>query len=370
MKLMGTFLSNFTELLIFDLDAAAFLKSDEIIHFGVGHNYINNYKSRIADCKVKNCPHGSYTIDAKHVTETVKKYFGADFKDHRSVKPEYASYREYEFYFDGKLYHFDRGAGEAVYYARVDNAAKNPSGNVVMTGELYNAEDAKDILGTFEAVAKPHKYGGKDTWSIVSLALTKPAGKLDENTRAMFGVIVSSVYESKIKDLQVSGYKYNLLGEDVDIYMVVCENGRKCDLAVMSDGTVYINENEDTPSFKRVRVANLTYIDEPVVLDYSDISYDDFAWKVARGLKLNPVTVAPLNPRNPFAGLIVDHRKVRIYGVAYEFDIGELIAVDDTTEYVYCAPKGNPEEFFRVFYREDAYVIDYDKQVTVQDPGM
>ena len=49
---------------------------------------------------------------------------------------------------------------------------------------------------------------------------------------------------------------------------------------------------------------------------------------------------------------------------------GEFIAVDNTTEYVYRAPNGNPEEFFRVVYDKDAYVIDDDEQVTVQDPGM
>jgi hypothetical protein len=166
---MSTFLSNFTEQGFFNLDAAAFLKSDDIIRFGVWHNHINNYRSRIAPCKVKDCPHGSLTIDAKHVAESVKKYFAADFTAHRSVKPNYEFYKEYEYYYDGKLYHFEGADGEATYYARVDKAVQNAAGQIVMTGELYNIEDKADILGSFEAVAKPYKYGGKNTWSIVSL---------------------------------------------------------------------------------------------------------------------------------------------------------------------------------------------------------
>ena len=169
LKLMSTFLSNFTELGFFDFDAATLLKSDAIVRFGVWNNYVNNYRSRIAECRVKNCPHGSLVIDAKYVAESIKKYFDADFKDHRSVKPDYEFYKEYEFYYDGALYHFEGADGEAVYHARVDRAVQNSSGQIVMTGELFNADDEDDKLGKFEAVAKPYKFGGRDTWAIIAM---------------------------------------------------------------------------------------------------------------------------------------------------------------------------------------------------------
>lgn len=38
-----------------------------------------------------------------------------------------------------------------------------------MVGELYNADDKTDKFSAFEALAKPYKFGGKNTWSIVSL---------------------------------------------------------------------------------------------------------------------------------------------------------------------------------------------------------
>ena len=169
LKLMSTFLSNFTELWMFNFDADEMLKSDGIIAFGVRHNYVNNYDSAIAVCEIEDCPHGSLVIDAKRVAETVKKYFGVDFKDHHSVKDEPGFYKEYVYFYDGKLYHFEGSDGEAVYFARVERAEKKASGEIVMTGTLYNANDEDDTPGAFEATAKPHKYGGKDTWAILSL---------------------------------------------------------------------------------------------------------------------------------------------------------------------------------------------------------
>ena len=41
-----------------------------------------------------------------------------------------------------------------------------------MTGDIYNADDKTDRPWTFEAFAKPYKWKGKDTWSILSLRVT------------------------------------------------------------------------------------------------------------------------------------------------------------------------------------------------------
>ena len=168
MKRMGFFLSNFTELHMYTFDAAT-VSRDALISFGILHNDTNNYQSRIAPCTAEDCPHGSLSIDAAYVTESIKKYFGVDFKDHASVKPDFNYYAEYLYYFDGKRYHFEGADGEAAYHARVEEAATNDAGQVVMKGTLHNAEDETDIYGTFEAVAKPYTYNGKNTWAIVSM---------------------------------------------------------------------------------------------------------------------------------------------------------------------------------------------------------
>ncbi|MCR5347236.1 MAG: hypothetical protein K6E38_05605 [Fretibacterium sp.] len=173
LKSMSTFLSNFTEIGLFNFDIeksgdddALHLGSDpshpDLIRFGIWHNYINNFKSRIKPCKKKNCEYGSLTIEGKFVSDSVRKYFDIDLKN-RSVDDSDPPY-----HFDGKLYHFEGADGEAVYYAEVKQAEWN--GKIVrMAGELYNAEDKDDRPWTFEATAKPYKWNNKDTWAILSL---------------------------------------------------------------------------------------------------------------------------------------------------------------------------------------------------------
>ena len=99
LKKMSTFLSNFTEVGMRDFDVSTITR-DALIHFGVQHNNINNFKSRVVQCKINGCPHGSLAIDAKYVDETIKKYFAKNFKDHGSVKPDYDYDKEYLYYFD------------------------------------------------------------------------------------------------------------------------------------------------------------------------------------------------------------------------------------------------------------------------------
>ena len=177
-KLMSTFLSNFTELGFYDFDVrksgdddALHLGGDpshpDLIRFGIWHNYVNNFKTRIKPCPKKNCEHGSLTIDAKFVAESVKKYFDIDLK-HRTVEGGTP------YHFDGKLYHFEGADGEAVYHAEVKQVTRK-GGVVRMTGDIYNTEDKDDRPYTFEATAKPYKWNGKDTWAILSMKVTPQA---------------------------------------------------------------------------------------------------------------------------------------------------------------------------------------------------
>lgn len=163
LKRMGVFLSNFTELgfMNFKKDAVG---REDLIRFGIWHNYRNNYKSRIAACGVKDCPHGSLVIDGKYVGESIKKYFAIDFKEHGSVMASDPPY-----YYDGKGYHFEGADGESTCFARVKEVFRTDSGRLRMIGDIYNADDETDLLGTFEALALPYQYNGKATWSILAL---------------------------------------------------------------------------------------------------------------------------------------------------------------------------------------------------------
>ncbi|MBR3664310.1 MAG: hypothetical protein IKN64_06610 [Desulfovibrio sp.] len=177
LKLMSTFVSNFTELGFMNFDTkkegtddVLHLGSDpsnpDLIRFGIMHNYVNNYKSRIKPCPTKGCKHGSLVIDGKYVVESVKKYFDINLKN-ASVEQSDPPY-----HFDGKLYHFEGADGEAVYYAEVKQATQE-GGVIRMSGDIYNAEDKNDRPSTFVATAKPYKWNGKNTWAILSLQTTQ-----------------------------------------------------------------------------------------------------------------------------------------------------------------------------------------------------
>lgn len=160
LKRMSVFLSNFTELGFWDIDSPAAMAREDLVRFGIRHNDVNNFNSRIVH---KKSQHGDLAIEARWVAESVKKYFDLDLQ-HASVLDSDPPY-----YYDGKFYHFFGADGEAAYHARVREAYTLPDGNIRMTGELYDANDYDDTTYPFEAVAKPYQFAGKDTWSIVSL---------------------------------------------------------------------------------------------------------------------------------------------------------------------------------------------------------
>ena len=169
LKRMSTFVSNFTEVRFPDFDTQ---QGDEppnlaLIRFGIWHNYINNFKSRIKPC-TEGCTHGGMSIEAKFVAESVKKYFDLGL-NHRSSPQADDGY--IPFHFDGRRYHFDGADGDAVHLARVTRATKE-GGIVRMTGDIYsesNVDERPERIGTFTVTAKPHKWNGKDTWAILSL---------------------------------------------------------------------------------------------------------------------------------------------------------------------------------------------------------
>ena len=161
LKKMSTFVSNFTEvgMMNFRIDN---LSDGDLARFGIWHNYNNNFRTRVKPCPNKHCPYGSLVIDKKYVAESVKKYFDLEMT-HNSAPDNYGHY-------DGKqYYHFDGADGECTY-ARVYEAEKR--GNIIiMRGETYDPEHDYVEGSKFTARAKPYKYGGKNTWAILSLEI-------------------------------------------------------------------------------------------------------------------------------------------------------------------------------------------------------
>gem|GEM_PF-1096295 len=166
LKQMGGFLSNFTKLGLMEFDINDVTNEEtfaDLIRFGVWHNYVNNPK-RIVKCKVRNCEWGSETISGKVVTDTIREYFGVDYNKLTS-----AAKFETPYYFDGKSYHFEGLIGENIFYARADEATQYENDKIIIKGVLYNSTNEDDILGNFEAEVKPHRYGRRRTWALISM---------------------------------------------------------------------------------------------------------------------------------------------------------------------------------------------------------
>lgn len=170
-KAMGVFLSNFTEIGMTNFTAGDVLNTEkpyEMIRFGIWHNFINNY-SRIQPCTTHECPWGSLTIDCASVRDSLQRYFGYTLRQCLSASHPDSGSPYDSYHFDGTKYHFEGASGEAVYHARVKEASQGADGLIEMKGVLYNADDEKDILGSFTALARPHTWKGKNTLAIVSL---------------------------------------------------------------------------------------------------------------------------------------------------------------------------------------------------------
>ena len=203
------------------------------------------------------------------------------------------------------------------------------------------------------------------TAAITSAAFaTEP---VDANTQGMFRVILQTVYESELDELTASPNKYNFEDENVTVYTARCQNGRACDLIVTSDNRVYINENADTPNFKRVVVGNRIVIGEPVN-DYSWVDFDAEVLGLAKQLFDDSAEVSQIDPDSEEAQVAVDHRLVKIYRVTGKSGKSGFIAIDGTAEYVYCAPE-DLGEFYEAKreFRSDAYSLG--RKVSVEGFG-
>ena len=186
MKSLSVFLSNFTEAGLFNFDIRAENSDDddgllhlgmpenvtELVRFGIVHNLINNSKTRIRKCRIKNCESGSLTIERKYVAESVRKYFGLelDAMDLSVIDEDTSAV----FSYDGKLFHFaadsfrDPG-NDAVYYAEVQDVDSGERYTAV-SGYVYDSKRTTNERGTFSAMVIPSKWQGKDSWLIIRMS--------------------------------------------------------------------------------------------------------------------------------------------------------------------------------------------------------
>ena len=185
-KSLSIFLSNFTEAGLFNFDIRTYADEGEdelegetplhlgipnnvteLARFGIVHNLINNYGSRIKKCRDRNCESGPLVIDKKFVAESVRKYFGFDL-DAMDLSPIQDS-PSVVYSYDGRLYHFDAESfgepdNDTVYYVEVEDVDEGRY--ITASGYIYDTKRPSVRKGTFSAFVIPSKWRGKDSWQI------------------------------------------------------------------------------------------------------------------------------------------------------------------------------------------------------------
>gem|GEM_PF-5424863 len=152
---------------MYEIPDVSKLTYDELVHFGVMHNFINNVK------RIKKSEDGRFSVEGKYVAESVNKYFALDFIPSTSVEYKGLKYD----YSDGN-YLFQPGK-KAIYYAKVKGAYGIIS-PTLLTGEIYNSVNPKDVRGEFYAYVDRRQNEENDTYTWTLLSLHEGASILND----------------------------------------------------------------------------------------------------------------------------------------------------------------------------------------------
>lgn len=183
---MSDFLSSFTETGLFNFDMKADFAGDDddeygepkvhlgmrenintLVNFGIMHNLIHNRRS-VKECHDPDCESGPLKLEAKYVTESVRKYFGVDLTKKKLMTIDEDP--SVVFTYDGKFFHFSEDSfhepGETkVYYADVQGVTQEAGGNLGFAGDIYNSREITDRPGMFAATVRP----SGNSWIIVDM---------------------------------------------------------------------------------------------------------------------------------------------------------------------------------------------------------
>jgi hypothetical protein len=140
------------------------------------------------------------------VSESVKKYFALEMTPSASALYEGVKYD----YLKGNFV-FAQPANRTIYLARVSESYIDGS-RILMTGEIFNLNNVKDIRGPFYAYAKPWKYGGKDTWALLSLHEGKPGEPAKPAIEAQTIPMAQSAYTEAAPSSVFPRIKYSECG--------------------------------------------------------------------------------------------------------------------------------------------------------------
>ncbi len=176
LKRAGTFLSNFTEVRIFNYTRQQLIDDkDMLVHFAVRHNWINNPKYFEMDPKCTNTdsiPEYCYTkgnvlISVSKLPAVTKRYLDYDMKEFPTVT---------DYTYEDGHYRSVAADGDAAAQVNLTEAERDEDGLVVLKGTITypDCDDCIDPDNPPQVTAKlaERVYKGKDYWTFMSLEVT------------------------------------------------------------------------------------------------------------------------------------------------------------------------------------------------------
>ena len=159
---MSIFISNFTEVDLFEIETPAAMRYGDFVYFGAMHLYLNSPKT------VKRMKDDRVSVDGKAVFRAAEKYFSLGDAGGFGSDLVSARYNGIAFDCQGGAYIFKTPADRVIYYADVKEAY-DVDDLVLMIGSIYEKANRKNVTGPFYAWAEPKKYEGRDTWALLSI---------------------------------------------------------------------------------------------------------------------------------------------------------------------------------------------------------
>jgi hypothetical protein len=169
-KKLNIFFSNFSEVDLKPFQSGG-ITEDELIKFGVMHNYINNFKL------FDNLGEGNMRLKEDAVSKSIEKYFGKTVSRHKPVYD--IRYKNGNYYIqaaDGGAYIFsqvkrlvDIGNDRYIAYVNVYSASSGWTGDEHASPEQWNdAYDNPELSGKFKATfSKTNGPKGESVYTLI-----------------------------------------------------------------------------------------------------------------------------------------------------------------------------------------------------------
>lgn len=162
---LNVFINSFINTPYSDIADVKEMRDEDLIEFALWENMSNHYEERITRDS-----EGQY-IDSRYVTETIKKFFGKNFNNHKD-----AGFTKYNS--QTKEYTLPPFICDGLFGDAKITHVYTHSGKILILGYTYLIEENEtdDYWGYFHAYLKPIKYAGKGSWNLLSISPTAIEG--------------------------------------------------------------------------------------------------------------------------------------------------------------------------------------------------